>query len=519
MLDSWPTGSQPLASPDGFTYNYTISPFRQIIRQPSPDLEHLAEITVWDVSASAETTLYYSAKGFTSKPSDTLANTHFPSRLVQSLRFSQSMFGAGQLGGRSSPAFGDIVLENNDGGLDYLTEYEVDGRSVQIKIGSPGLSYDDFGTILTAKGEGWVFGEDQVVLNIQDPTVNLDVQIQQTLYTSTAGDLEGTPKPLCFGVVKNISPKLINPATLQYQVNDGAIESIDKVYDGGVSTAVSVNTSAGTFKLGSSPVYEITCDVTGAVFTSTAAPKTTGRILRHVLSTYGGLSDPDDLVPADFSDLETDAPGTVGIYIPEPETVISVIDRLLIGVGGFYAYDTQGRFAVGVLKAPNVGSYVEQFDQTTILSLRRKPIPDEIAPVVWRYRVGYERNWTIQNSGLAGAVTDQRRAFLLEDYRVRTAEDAAIKNRNLLATEPPLVEALFASASVAQTEADRRLTLFGEKRALYEISVKAAGYDLRLDDLVRVTYPRYDLTAGKTVRVVGINTDAQANTLVLEVLG
>ncbi|WP_085885716.1 hypothetical protein, partial [Oceanibacterium hippocampi] len=507
MLGLHPTGSQPLASGGyaDFAYLYVPGLFEQLIADPAPALEFLVEIVAWDRAAGATTTLRYSMRGFTSGPSDSVANTHYEGRLASPFRFSQSMFQAGALGGRSEPSFGTIRLINLDGGLDGLADMAIDGREVTVRAGGIGFGYDDFLTILSATAEGWRFTETEVELAIQDQVIALDRPLQETLFDDTAGDLEGQPLPVALGICRNVTPRLIDAAGLVYKVADGAVEAIPAVYDGGVAltggSAPTLDLANGEFTLAASPAQEITCDVTGQTFGGGSAPVTAGAIIRALLVEYGGLTDPDDLVPADFAALEADNDAAIGLYIPDSRTIPAILDDIIRTIGGFYTFDRQRRFSLGVLKGPNVGSYVAAFGETEIVTLSRRDLPDDLAPIVWRWRVGYRRNWTVQTSGLAGAVTDERRAFLAEETRVQTAEDASVRTASPLAAEPPLVPALYDGAADAAAEAARLLALFGVPRFIYEVRVKALGYRLRLNDTVRVTYGRYGLDGGRTMRV------------------
>jgi hypothetical protein len=60
--------------------------------------------------------------------------------------------------------------------------------------------------------------------------------MQPNVYAGTGGvdggaDLAGKRKPLCFGNPRNVSPVLLVPSLLIYQVHDGSVAGIDNVYD------------------------------------------------------------------------------------------------------------------------------------------------------------------------------------------------------------------------------------------------------------------------------------------------
>src|SRR5690606_19221589 len=101
-------------------------------------------------------------------------------------------------------------------------------------------------------------------------------------------------------------------------------------------------------------------------------------------------------------------------------------------------------------------------------SLEREPLPDSVDPIVWRARVGWQRNYTVQTD-LAASVSDARRTFAAEPLRVATSENSAIKTRHLLAREYGPVAGLYAEEADAETEAQRLFNLWGTQRGMYRV--------------------------------------------------
>jgi hypothetical protein len=72
----------------------------------------------------------------------------------------------------------------------------------------------------------------------------LQSPLQTTLYIGTGdeeGDatIQGQPKPLVFGRVRNVAPVLIDPTNLIYQISNAALASIDDVFDQGLALTAS----------------------------------------------------------------------------------------------------------------------------------------------------------------------------------------------------------------------------------------------------------------------------------------
>lgn len=208
---------------------------------------YLAVLTAYDIGAGSTTTLYYGTKGYTSGPSDTPANQYFKGRIERAPSLVRSAFRDGRTGGRTQTDFGTLVLTNVDGDLDDLIDYGFDGREIKVYRGEEtGAFPADFEEVLVATMEQPEVDTSEVRIALRGRHMEVDVPIQSTLYAGTGtleGDesLKGKPKPLLYGKVRNIAPPLVNPAKLIYQLNDGAVDSVDAVYDRGIPLGISLS--------------------------------------------------------------------------------------------------------------------------------------------------------------------------------------------------------------------------------------------------------------------------------------
>lgn len=203
----------------------------------------VVEIGAYDPNVGART-LYYATSAFTTLPTDTPANTYIDGRVKQGLDINRTMFSPKATRGRSTVGIGDLVLLNGDGELDALKDWGFDGQTVTVRRGPVGGEYpSDFTTDFVGTMTVPEVTQQVVRLKLRDNQEKLNVPLQTTKYLGsglgtlegTADDLKGKPKPVCYGKVLNISPPCVETAKLIYQVNDGAVNSIDEVYDAGVA--------------------------------------------------------------------------------------------------------------------------------------------------------------------------------------------------------------------------------------------------------------------------------------------
>jgi len=492
-----------------------------LVADPYAKKKYLVILKPYDISGASELTLYYSGEGFVTSPTDTPANTLFDARLVEPISFQRSMFSSGKLGGFSVPGFGNLVLTNADGGLDAFAGYAWDGRSVEVKVGESGAAYQYYFTIFDGQAHSIEFDDLFVNVVLRDRQDDFQTNFPSVLYAGTGGNegtasLEGQPKPLCFGQVYNIEPVLVDATNYVYQVHNGQIEAINDVYEAGVAltltTDYTVDLTNGRFTLVSAPTGKITADVEGSK-PSGLYKSTAGDIIRHIVVDYGGLTDPGDLDTTSFTDLNTANSSVVGIYVKDNTTILETIDQIANTVGAFYGFDRTGNFQVGRIELGS-GTADAEFDSTNIIEITRlaSAVPN------FQVRVDYEKNYTVMSETDLGSVTTARRDYLVRDAKVEKAEDTAVQTP-YPNSEALIVPSLFSTSANAATEASRLLTLYKTQRDIYKVKVKTQPYTLKLNDVVKITFNRYNLTSGKLFRVISIFEDAALNEVDLELWG
>jgi hypothetical protein len=497
-------------------------------------------------SAGTQQNFYVSTDRFVTSPSDTPANTAFDPRVIQPGSIGFHVYSDGRTGGQSKLELGEIILANADGELDAWANYSFDGRAVVIRGGETGVYPSAFPAVLTATVESIDLTWDRAIIRLRDKQWMLRLPALTTTYAgnnSMPNGLEGTPddlkgkvKPKVYGKVLNVSPPCVNTSKLTYQVNSGAVASIDAVYDNGVAltpgtnhansaalqaAAVTASTfdtciAEGYFRLGTSPVGEITVDVTQG---AAASNRTVAQIIKQLALDAGVAS--GDISSTDVTNLDTDNSSVVGIWINDGSTTFSAaMDMVASSIGAWYGFDAAGSLRMGRLTSPSGSPVATLYDYDIYDNIERRAARDSGVPI-WKVTVNHSKIWTTQASGIAASVTAARRAYLAEEYRGSTSTDATVKTQWLLAGTLE-VDGLLTSTANADTESSRLLTLFKVRRDIFDVTVNldvVTSNSLKMMDVVRVELDRFGMGSGKDFRIIGMAYDLERSSVRLSLWG
>lgn len=510
----------------------------------------LAHLVAYDPAIPGTKTLYFSSAGFVTEtanlPTGGGAHIAYEPRIKNPATLRRDCFDAGKTAGQSQVGYGALELVNNDGALDDMAGYGLDGRALTLILGTvqPGQA-PVWTTVLTGTVEQPEISWDRVLLRLRDRLAELDKPACPNTYAGSnslpnglegvAGDIKGQRKPRLYGTVYNIAPPCVNTSRLIYQVSDQALNTVTAVYDRGsaltkgadYTSQSDMETNApaagnfrvwpagGCFRLASTPSGLVTCDASQG---AAAGNRTAAQVIKQLALDAGIAS--GDIAAADVTALDTANSAEIGLWLRD-ETALAAMDRAAGAVGAYYGFDRLGDLRMGRLEAPS-GSPVVTLTDADIIKIERQASNDQGRGVpAWRYTLGYKPFGVTQDSDLAGSVSDARRAELRLAERSVEASDGAVKTAHLLAVEmtgsTPMVD-----ATAAQTEASRRLDLYKVARAVYAVR---AGLDamslaaIELGVVVRLQVGRFGMTAGKDYRVIGYTADYRLSILELTLWG
>lgn len=510
--------------------------------------EPIASIRAADLAPSGFR--YFSDQGFIEDTADDPIIA--PRRLIEPYTFEAEIPIPGGLDSRGSFGFGSIQIANADGALDDLAARSSwTGQSVELLVGGTyhvgrsserTLTPDEWGPIFSGICNSIEYDQDVIDLGIRAPGAGLAADLNASAYTGD-GDFEGDdnikgrPKPRAFGMVRNYAPPEVNETDHVFQVNDGAIQSVDAVRvqgveftsDGDTTDILAWSPVAGRYKtdlsrglvrIGEDPDGTVTVDFKGDA--AGGYVNTAPAIVRRLVTDYGGLKDPDEIDAISFATFANDQ--VIGYTTDTtPRSVLDVVDEILAGVGAYWYFTRNGQFHVGVHRDPLAQSAPVALEITRDMidesSLRREYTFEPI----WRYRVGYRRFWHIQKASEIDETVTNKTQWSEEFRFVEAYKNANVRSTFPLSREIEIETLLDDGAGAAALgeewgQRDRRL------KHLYTFTMYRNLFKVSPGDIVSIDFrdadgeTRFDLAGdqGEVIRVVenGSTRDVALSVLV-----
>lgn len=468
-------------------------------------------------------------------------------RVVQGGNYARWLFSRGSTLGQSQSGAGVVRINNADHALDYLLDYAFDGRELEVQREDGRLLL--FGTI-----GGIEFLRREIVFRIRD--IQETVRNQLVVTTTYAGTnslpngLEGVPgdwggknKPLALGTGLVAALPMVNTSRVITQVSARAVDTIviTGIDDGGSPITAGANYSSisdmetnapagGQFRffpgdantgayvrLGSSPTRILTADYQEG---ATVADRTVAQVMRRIIESAGYSP---NLVVGD-ADVDRVAAWEAGYWVAPGSnaTVGQCLDAVAPGAHAYWIGRRDGKIEFGAFRAPS-GVPVASFNQYQILedgtSLDRVLTDNDGLPY-WRVVVAYQPVYTPQTrEQLAGvALADQE--YLSQPYRFTDPrQDTAIKTRHPLSRDLVIYTTLN-SKTDAESLRNTLFSMYSVQRDVFRVGLTIAySSQVELNDVVRLTVPRFGLDNGKLFRVIGIEEDLAQDNAVLTLWG
>jgi hypothetical protein len=488
---------------------------------------------------------------------------YVPGRISRGLEVTRTVSSGpeGMFGGLVTASFGDIEFGNPDGELDSLLNSYPDGRPVHVKIGFSHQDsvtgreidddFNDFTDVFIGVAGSWEIDQERAILRLRDPGMRLQDDIAKSHYRGTGGEegdlnLEDKSRPSALGVVFNAEPQLVSPGYLIYQIHGGPVQSIDAVYEAGVSLEFDADVATfdllqqrtvppgeyatcierGYIKLGSDPDgRQITVDLHGdagfpgepwsdddtwsdaSLWQSGAGPATlAGHVALKVLLEYAKIpyTEIDEL---SFTIVDTQVHRTVGIYIGtgESRSLENVLGDIGLSSGICFGTNKMGKFAAFRLDLNVAPTFTFTADQ--IIEIDREALPYGVPWFEWS--LGYKRAWQVQSTTneVAGIVEKEHRQFIGQEFRYAKAHSSHIRAAHWTSRPTPIIETVLVERSEAQGEANKKLQFYDVGRTAFRVVVKNALFLLEIGTVVTLRLDRFDLDAGQNFVVTSVRED------------
>lgn len=481
-------------------------------------------VEVSDIGNAPNSTVYLSSKPYVTAQGETPELVSYDPCITSGLTFSESI----SLDGTPSIGYGDIQIDNTDGSRDSWLYWVWANRSIKIYIGDPQWPRVDFFKIFDGQVAD-ISASSRETLNLM--LLNKLDRLNNPISEKTLGSLYPNDSnkpvgaiqnrdailPLCFGECFNITPLLISSALgtgttneLIYMVNDGPIDGIIEIRDNGVpltpGVGYTVNLAQGTFTLLRAPAGVITCSVRGSTLGGTYSNKIVD-IIKYIVITYGPVDTRFNLTDLNTVKLDAfSAPNqqAVGIYLSDRANVLEVCQDLASSIGASVSCSHDGLLHLIKLQIP--GDTV--VDMPTVIDenntqFESLSLVEKIA-VRGTSKIGYCKNWTIQESGLAGAVPQSSCDLFKDEWLYATSTDSITTSLYRLGGMPTEETTLLIEKVDAETEANRRLELWKTPRFIFTMNTLNSHVLLEIGSAVTVHNYRYALT-GKTGTVISID--------------
>jgi hypothetical protein len=488
--------------------------FAAWLKNPAAPRIVLVEVNV--KSGGTETTRYLSTGAYITSPTDTPANQRYSPILTSGLQYTEKLDIEGD-GGLSG---GDLEIANNNGERDSWLDDVWDNRQIIAWIGDPSWQRSDFqmifnGIVATIDSKD----EKTLALTILDKLQRLNTPTTDT----KIGDLTAnnpTNKDnllkLTFGEAHNVTPQLLDPTQLQYQVHNGQIEDIIEVRDNGVPVSVTKDVATGTFKLNQSSAGTITCSVQGDK--NTAYTSTIATVIKRMAKGFGTAASrytDADIDLANFSAFDTACPQPVGTYIENGDNVLTTCQELAKSVDARLVTSRTGLLRLIQININGSGTPVAIGPSQIIsgsLKIANRPL------VKASVMLGFDKNYTVQDN-LLTTIPDAHKKLFAQEWLTAISTNVTAQADYKLNAAPPQTDTLLLRRVDAAAEADRRVALWSVPRSVFQFEGTAELINsLTLGGAVTLTHPRYSLANSKSGVVVSLSPNWFKGTIIVQIL-
>lgn len=209
-------------------------------------------------------------------------------------------------------------------------------------------------------------------------------------------------------------------------------------------------------------------------------------------------------------------PAEVGVFINNRENVLDICQQLANSVGAALVTDLSGKFKLVQVVTDYAGAadYTVTKEDMEQGSLQISSKVDVLGSI----KLAYCKNWTVQDSGLAGGIPSANSALFAKEWYYVEVKDPTVLTNYQQTVEVPQKDTLIVNTAAATTEATRLLNIKKTPRFVYTATYFSHLLLVELGEYVKIVYPRFGLDLGKTGIVVSVDRDWLSGRVTIGVL-
>lgn len=407
-------------------------------------------------------------------------------------------------GDPTQSAVAQLRIQDADGALDALAMSDVRGVPVAIRQVDQGAAYSTSVAVARFVLDRIVVESDVAkVITLTDAHSDLDEPLARKPFLPNIPTLAWQPQPVVIGAVASVPALPCNSDGTALWLSDAPLAEVSVVMDRGDDMApadYTVTPDAQQLTMSSPPVGPVVCDVSS--IGAAMAPATLQQALAAIFQRIGksAWSSTD----AAAIDAATGYAG-IGYYTRDANTTIrQALAAILPSYSAGWWQDADGVIRFTRITAPEAFAGALAFDMSDgLLAGDVVAVPDP-APNLSR-RMAYRPN--AQRLAASDLVTD------MVDVPQSKRDQLTASSRGLVAGNGPLAERYrHADAAIpmmsclfreqdAQAEIDYDIALYPIPRFFYSVAWRSDDPPPTPGSIGKLTYPRYDLAAGKKLLV------------------
>jgi len=339
---------------------------------------------------------------------------------------------------------------------------------------------------------------------------------------SLEGDasLIGKPKPLAFGVRRQVEPVWVDTQNGVRQFHDGPLNAITALRDKGdpitfgsdVSDIYASAPSAGTYntclakglvRMGSAPVGIITGDIQGDNAGTGGYQSTVTGIAKKILLQYCGWST-GDIDDASFAALLALDSSVNGFYWDSEINRDAALQEVFVSIWSWWGPNRVGAITCGRTPAPETKTATVFLTKTDVVEptkggrFRDDPMGVRVGEVRVLHRPYHK---VMSDTDIAGAVSLATRKDYGNPYRVARAVDPL---KSVDADELEITTNID-DTTAAQALAQAILDIMKTDRRLLKITLEAGILSYFIGTIVNFVLARYALGPGKNYMIVKLS--------------